>query len=136
MSVTGLGQEKKPGDVLWEFEVGNIMNSPAIGSNGTIYVGSGDGNLYAINPNGKRKWKFKAGRAAEFGPTVGSDGTVYVGSGRTVYAISPNGTKKWQFVTGGLVSSAPTIGYGTKAEAADAGFRFDSSYLKGVKAKR
>jgi outer membrane protein assembly factor BamB len=112
MSVTVLGQEKKPGDMIWEFHVDNIMNSPAIGSNGTIYVGSGDGNLYAINPNGKRKWKFKAGRAAEFGPTVGSDGTVYVGSGRTVYAISPNGTKKWQFETESSLGNegAPAIG--------------------------
>ena len=34
---------------------------PSIGSDGAIYVRSRDGNLYAINPDGSRKWAFEAG---------------------------------------------------------------------------
>ena len=41
--------ESKPGTVLWEFETGSVYSSPAIGSDGTVYVGSGDKKLYAIN---------------------------------------------------------------------------------------
>ena len=34
---------------LWEFETGGIVHSsPAIGSDGTVYVGSRDNKLYAI----------------------------------------------------------------------------------------
>ena len=42
--------KKKPGTVLWEFETGNpvLSSSPAIGSDGTVYVGSHDNKLYAI----------------------------------------------------------------------------------------
>jgi len=38
-----------------------IYSSPAIGSDGTIYVGSYDSNLYAINPDGSLKWKYSTG---------------------------------------------------------------------------
>ena len=43
---SALGQELKPGDVIWEFETGDmVQSSPAIGSDATIYVGSYDNNL-------------------------------------------------------------------------------------------
>ena len=46
--------KKKPGTVLWEFETGGwVRSSPAIGSDGTVYVGSGDKKLYAIKTDSK-----------------------------------------------------------------------------------
>ncbi|MFM1557275.1 MAG: PQQ-binding-like beta-propeller repeat protein, partial [Limisphaerales bacterium] len=55
--------KKKPGTVLWEFETGNeVVSSPAIGSDGTVYVGSKDNKLYAINgKSGVKLWEFKTG---------------------------------------------------------------------------
>jgi hypothetical protein len=45
---------KKPGTVLWEFETGGVVfSSPAIGSDGTVYVGSVDKKLYAIKTDSK-----------------------------------------------------------------------------------
>ena len=45
---------KKPGTGLWEFETGSLVqSSPAIGSDGTVYVGSLDHKLYAINTASK-----------------------------------------------------------------------------------
>jgi len=44
----------KIGAVLWEFETGGtVRSSPAIGSDGTVYVGSGDKKLYAIKTDSK-----------------------------------------------------------------------------------
>ena len=44
----------KPGTVLWEFETGGFVDSsPAIGSDGTVYVGSIDKKLYAIKTDSK-----------------------------------------------------------------------------------
>jgi len=46
--------DKKPGTVLWEFETGGaVTSSPAIGSDGTVYVGSVDKKLYAIKTDSK-----------------------------------------------------------------------------------
>ena len=44
----------KVGAPIWEFETGNAVNSsPAIGSDGTVYVGSDDNKLYAIKTDSK-----------------------------------------------------------------------------------
>ena len=42
------------GDKRWEFETGgNVWSSPAIGPDGTVYVGSKDKKLYAIKTDSK-----------------------------------------------------------------------------------
>ena len=64
-------------------------SSPAIGSDGTIYVGSYDINLYAINPDGSKKWEFDTLAGVVTSPAIGSDGTIYVGTrNKNLYAIS------------------------------------------------
>jgi len=49
--------KKKSGTVLWEFKTGEseyeVDSSPAIGSDGTVYVGSWDKKLYAIKTESK-----------------------------------------------------------------------------------
>ncbi len=58
-SMAAYGQD---GTQKWAFPTGNaVRSSPAIGADGTLYVGSGDGNLYAINPDGTQEWAFPAG---------------------------------------------------------------------------
>ena len=98
--------------VKWGFLTGSyVRSSPAIGSDGTIYVGAYDDKLYAINPDGTKKWEFLTGGWVNSSPAIGSDGTIYVGTcDRKLYAINPDGTKKWEFSTGGWVESSPAIG--------------------------
>ena len=65
-----------------------MYSSPAIGFDGTVYVGSYKGSLYAINRSGVKLWAFETGREVQPSPAIGSDGTVYVGSvDKKVYAI-------------------------------------------------
>ena len=74
---------------LWEFKTrGEVFSSPAIGSDGTVYVGSNDNKLYAINgKSGVKLWGFETGDWVS-SPAIGSDGTVYVGSvDKKLYAI-------------------------------------------------
>jgi hypothetical protein len=86
-----------------------VNSSPAIGCDGTIYVGSTI-NLYAINPDGTEKWIFKTMGHVISSPAIGSDGIIYVGSGdNRLYAINSNGTEKWNFTTGTVVNSSPAI---------------------------
>ena len=85
--------DQKPGTVFWEFKTGDwVESSPAIGSDGTVYVGSIDNKLYAINgKSGVKLWEFETGGTVYSSPAIGSDGTVYVGShDKKLYAIKTN----------------------------------------------
>ena len=95
----------------WRLSVDNQTDSsPAIGPDGTIYIGSYSGYLYAVEDNGTLKWKFKAGDWVVSSPAIGSDGTIYVGSDDGyLYAINSNGKLVWKFKTGGWIISSPTI---------------------------
>ena len=47
-------EAKKPVTPIWEFKTGgDVYSSPAIGSDGTVYVGSNDNKLYAIKTDSK-----------------------------------------------------------------------------------
>ena len=98
----------------WRFVAGGqVRSSPAIGADGTIYVGSDDNRLYAISRHGSLKWSFLTGGPVESSAAVGDDGTIYIGSlDGNVYAIGPNGTESWTFPTGSGISSSPVIGPG------------------------
>jgi len=89
-----------------------VYSSPAIGSDGTVYVGSNDNKLYAINgKSGVKLWEFETGGWVTSSPAIGPDGTVYVGSGFKLYAINgKSGVKLWEFETGDSVVSSPAIG--------------------------
>ena len=99
------------GVLKWSYATRNlIFSSPAIGPDGTIYVGSNDHNLYAINPNGALKWSYTTSGVIASSPAIGADGMIYVWSADgNVYAISPKGTMKWKYKSGGGGSS-PAIG--------------------------
>ena len=64
----------------WSYKAGNIVRSAVVGGDGTIYVGSYDSTLYAINPDGTLNWSRKTGGRISSSPAVASDGTIYVGS--------------------------------------------------------
>ena len=72
-----------PGDKKWEFQfpVGPIMSSAAIGADGTVYIGLLDKKVYALNgTTGQTKWEFLTGDEVWDSPALGPDGSVYVGS--------------------------------------------------------
>jgi outer membrane protein assembly factor BamB len=54
-----------------------VKSSPAIASDGTIYIGSNDKSIYAFNPDGTEKSRFEAGGSVNSGPSIWSDGTIY-----------------------------------------------------------
>ena len=95
----------------WTFATGAAINSsPALGADGTVYIGSNDGALYAVNPDGTEKWKFTTGNAITSSPALATDGTIYVGSSdNNLYAVTPDGVQKWSFATGGAIGSSPTL---------------------------
>ncbi len=93
--------------------------TPAIAADGTIYA-CGRFSLYALDPNGKTKWKYdfpqvdnttSSGGGQPMGnhrsaPTIAKDGTIYVNTaigsyGQTevkggLFAITPDGNLRWR----------------------------------------
>ena len=113
LCLSSIGAEKKPGTVLWAFETeGPIESSPAIGTDGTVYVGThrkeGGNKIYALDgKTGAKKWEFKSFFSI-LSQAIGSDGTVYVGAGPKVYALNgKTGTKKWEIKFEGYGLSLP-----------------------------
>ena len=101
---------------IWAFETGDgVYSSPAVGADGTVYVGSSDGKLYALNgKTGAKIWEVKTGLRTD-SPAIGVDGTVYIPFPFAVesklYALDgKTGAKKWEFETGGSMISSPVIG--------------------------
>jgi outer membrane protein assembly factor BamB len=88
-------------------------SSPAIGVDGTVYVGSNVSCVVALDGAlGLVKWSFSTGSSVQSSPAIGADGTVYFGSNDFFfYALDgTTGTLKWSFLTGGEVASSPAIG--------------------------
>jgi outer membrane protein assembly factor BamB len=50
------------GDRPWVFQTGRgIFSTPVIGADGAVYVGSADNYFYAIDPDGRQRWRLKTG---------------------------------------------------------------------------
>jgi len=99
-----------------------IQSSPAV-AGGMVYVGSNDGNLYALDAaTGIKIWNFTTGGAILSSPAV-ANGVVYVGSNDdNVYALdAATGAKLWNYTTGGHVESCPVIDNGTVYVGSDDG---------------
>jgi outer membrane protein assembly factor BamB len=98
----------------WRHQAGSgIESSPAVAADGTVYFGSDDRCMYAVDPNGTLKWRYQTGgTAAEScsSPAVAADGTVYFGTfDGYLYALDPAGALKWRYQTGYGVLSSPAV---------------------------
>ncbi len=97
------------GAIKWTFETGDgIESSPTIAEDGTIFFGSHDGYLYALNPDGTLKWKYKPAEpiyderwkhyaAILSSPAIAEDGTVYVIAPDDFLHAVKEGKEKWRF---------------------------------------
>jgi outer membrane protein assembly factor BamB len=94
---------------------GDAFNaSPAVGTDGVVYIGNEDGEFFAINPNGTEKWRYTVGGGNEFNSSPALNeaaGRVYVGcENETLYAIDiTNGSPVWAYGAHDLISSSPAI---------------------------
>lgn len=96
-----------------------FLSSPAV-VDGVVYLGSGDGSVYAIDAvSGTLRWRFKTGDVVHASPAV-ANGVVYIGSWDSwFYALDAHsGTVMWRFKTGedpdihnqqGISSSAAVV---------------------------
>jgi outer membrane protein assembly factor BamB len=96
------------------------LSSPAIDAD-TVYVGSGDGNVYALDAqSGTLRWKFRTGNVVHASPAI-ANGMVYIGSWDSYfYALdAKSGQERWRFKTGEDHEIANQVGIQSSALIAD-----------------
>lgn len=105
----------------------NLFVSPsmAIANDGTIYFGSNDGKIYAVNPNTGLSiggsWPITLQNLVSSivtgpnsmytTPLISPNGTIYIGSNEGIfYALNPNGSLKWKVPSpSGPLQSSPIM---------------------------
>lgn len=97
--------------------LGEIAATPAIDTAtdaNAVYVGSDDGNLYALHKTDcSLKWKYTTGGAINSSPAIDNKGNIYFGSeDKNIYSLNREGTLRWKYSTQGEVNSSPAIGSG------------------------
>ena len=76
------------------------LTSPAVGTDGTSYVGTNSGHVVAVDPfpfdADPEKWNYYSGGTISAKPVVGADGSVYAGNENgMVFALSASGGLLW-----------------------------------------
>lgn len=109
-STTATAGPRSAVEPLWTFETGGtVRSSPAV-VDGTVYIGSDDGSLYAIDAaTGELRWTFETGGPIESSPAVFGY-MVLVGShDHRIYGIDVSGEQQWALETGDRVRSSPSV---------------------------
>jgi outer membrane protein assembly factor BamB len=93
---------------------GAIWSSAITDNNGIIYIGTkgSTASLYALYPNGTRKWRFIANGPIWATPAIAENGDIYCttwGGLGYLQAITQNGIERWRFNQQSDSASAPTI---------------------------
>ena len=94
----------------WDSWDAGTWSSPAV-ADGTVYTGSSDGHVYAVDAaTGAEKWRFKTRGDVWTAPAV-ANGVVYFGSYDThLYAVdAATGAEKWRYKTSYRIRSSPAV---------------------------
>ena len=99
--------------LIWNYTTGDYVDSSPAVVGGVVYVGSDDGDVYALSAaSGAKLWNYTAGYYdyVDSSPAV-VGGVVYVGSDDgDVYALNAvNGVKLWNYTVGSAVDSSPAV---------------------------
>ncbi len=109
------------GGFRWIFPTGDVLGAgPTVAANGTIFLGSPDGRLYALRPDGTTLWSVPVGNGIYApGTLIGPDGTLYAatGDGRVIAfrGSSPLASTGWPTFhrdlarTGAVPPSGPPV---------------------------
>lgn len=111
--LTGVAKAELPDKpaLRWRFRAPEEIESTAAIADGVVYVGCGDGVLYALGlSDGAVKWKYATSSRILSSPTV-AGGVVYFGDEDGVFhAVSANtGERRWTFETDGEIISSANV---------------------------
>ena len=102
------------GSELWRRNLGSRLGSAALLDSGVLYLGTGEGEILALDASdGETLWTFAARDGIGATPTLGGD-LLLVGSlDHHLYALEANsGLERWRFETLGWVVTQPQVDRG------------------------
>ncbi|MGB3714364.1 MAG: serine/threonine-protein kinase [Candidatus Promineifilaceae bacterium] len=98
---------------LWLFKCEDELRSSAAISEGMVFVGAYDNNVYALSAeDGKFVWKYATSDSIATTPHIYQD-SLFIGSADNhLYCLHPgSGRLNWRFATGGPIYSSPRANY-------------------------
>jgi outer membrane protein assembly factor BamB len=100
-----------PGGERWKYFIDSALclYTPVIDGNGTLYISSNFEGLYAIYPNGTKKWQRDLEGDIVYQVALGPDGAIYVGTHKRFHSFSSDGTLRWISPMEKSFISRPTI---------------------------
>ena len=108
---SGLSTEDWGGvlSLSWRFEAADVLVSSPVIAGGKVFIGSNDGNIYAIDAGtGQELWRFPTGAWVEGAPAVSGDRVFFGCMDRSVYALDVHdGTELWRYGTSCWVVTSP-----------------------------
>jgi outer membrane protein assembly factor BamB len=95
----------------WQFRASGKVRTPAvIGPDGTLYMVSDPGHMYAVSPAGALRWAFDPPGETRDAPALGANGTIMVGDiGGHLTALDDHGRVRWQQRVGDTVRGTPIM---------------------------
>jgi eukaryotic-like serine/threonine-protein kinase len=111
-ALQGVAQTTLPNPLKlrWTYDVKDSIESSAAIVDGTVYVGSMAGFLYAIDlGSGKLKWQYNTGGPVGESSPCARGGAVFAGDlNGILHAVdTATGKARWSFKTGGEIKSSP-----------------------------
>ena len=98
----------------WVFSssVGEIAASPSLGRDGTLYMTTKNGYVYAIGKDGQQKWiKSLEGASVEAAPVITGDDNIHVvTTNGWLVSLNPDGDINWAWEVAGGSTVPPAIG--------------------------
>ena len=99
--------------LVWEFACEDEVRSSPMVSNGVLYIGAYDNNLYAINSvDGSFVWKYPTGAGICATPCADNGKVIFGSEDGILYAISERtGRISWSCPTDGRIRSSAMVAY-------------------------
>ncbi len=102
------GPLKEP-RLKWKFPTGGPVKSSPVAAGGMVFVGSDDGNIYAIElSSGKELWKYPAGAPVQSSAAIFA-GKLFFNNPKGVHAIDMKTGKKAWIKAGGFWDDSPLL---------------------------
>jgi outer membrane protein assembly factor BamB len=111
---TGRSENRGPSTMptaRWTYKTGaRVFASPVVGHDGTIYVGSLDGQFVALRPDGSLKWRYSAGQKVYPSALVAGTSIIFGTHQRELVSLSLQGQPRWKLPLDDVVDASATLG--------------------------
>jgi outer membrane protein assembly factor BamB len=105
------------GEFKWSLPIAAAPTALAVAAGGTVLVGTVEGSVIAVHPNGDIAWRYSTGTRIA-GVSAGAGQIVVASSNGQVVGLTEKGAPQWKVVIGKRIDAAPLLGSSAPCEFA------------------